>query len=131
LLLAFLTTVLLFVFGDPCAHSFVHGWPCSHGHSRISETKLRIRNIDWAVSHYQMDHNPSPYTGFTCPTDNGELVRKKYLTGERTLSDSYGTPLLFSCPGSHDLQDREKPDIVSAGKDKIFGTADDINSWDL
>jgi hypothetical protein len=35
---------------------------------------------------------------------------------------------LFICPGVHDPAGA---DVTSAGRDGLFGTADDINSWEL
>jgi hypothetical protein len=42
--------------------------------------------------------------------------------------DGWEQPLLFVCPGVHDPAGA---DVTSAGRDGLFGTADDINSWEL
>lgn len=39
--------------------------------------------------------------------------------------DAWHQPLWLICPGRHGLAD-----VISAGPDHMFGTADDLHSWD-
>jgi hypothetical protein len=69
--------------------------------------------------HYQTDHPDR------CPPSLQTLIDERDLN--KLPRDEWGQPLLFTCPGSHHAD----VDVVSAGKDRRFGTVDDINSWDL
>lgn len=44
------------------------------------------------------------------------------------FTDSEGRALQFTCPGVHD---RVGADVVATGPDGVFGTSDDIKSWEL
>jgi general secretion pathway protein G len=87
--------------------------------AKVTDTKMVIRNISEAVSHYQMDNNE-------CPKTLADLTTQKYLTKEP--KDAWNEVLSFKCPGDHNT---DGADIVSKGKDKQEGTADDIKSWEL
>jgi general secretion pathway protein G len=57
-----------------------------------------------------------------CPKSVQDLKAGGVL--KRVKKDPWGTAYQIKCPGEHsDL------DVSSAGKDKEFGTADDVNSW--
>ena len=59
-----------------------------------------------------------------CPTLE-QLVNEDYL--RQLPKDPWGTPLVLRCPGQH----RKDPaDVSSVGADRVFGTDDDINSWE-
>lgn len=46
---------------------------------------------------------------------------------EKGDHSTFGTPFLYQCPGYHN---RQSYDLVSAGRDGIFDTSDDINNWE-
>ncbi len=93
---------------------------CSGRRPRITETKLTIKTVEQALIHFQTDHEEN------CPRSLSQLFEEKYLT-KRPL-DAWDAPLRFVCPGEHD---RDGADVSSAGKDRQWGTADDLNSWEL
>lgn len=88
--------------------------------ARVTDTKVVIQNIEQALEHYHVDNTDA------CPKSVDELYEQKYLTKKPV--DAWGQPLSFKCPGDHNP---DGADIVSKGKDKQEGTADDIKSWDL
>src|SRR5579859_360789 len=83
----------------------------------VCDSRLGVHTVEQAVIHYQTD-NPD-----ACPRTLGTLVDDKYLM--KTPLDAWGQPLLFVCPGVHNP---DGADITSAGRDHLFGTADDIHS---
>jgi hypothetical protein len=86
----------------------------------IRNTNIWIHTVEQAMAHYQTDHaNP-------CPPSLQTLVDERYLS--RLPRDEWGQPLRMTCPGS---RNGAEVDVVSAGKDGRFGTADDVKSWDL
>jgi len=87
--------------------------------SKITNTKMAIKSVEQALVHFQTDNTDS------CPKQLQDLVTQKYLT--KTPQDAWGQPLIFKCPGEHNP---DGADIISKGKDKQEGTADDIKSWD-
>jgi hypothetical protein len=82
--------------------------------------KLRVKAVRDAVTQYMIE-TPS------CPHGIKDLVAGKYLD-ESLAIDPWGSALILRCPGNNDS---DGADVSSAGPDKMFGTADDINSWDL
>lgn len=57
-----------------------------------------------------------------CPKSVQDLKAGGVL--KKVKKDPWGTEYQLKCPGEH-----SDIDISSAGKDKEFGTADDVNSW--
>jgi hypothetical protein len=53
--------------------------------------------------------------------------RQRYLAS--VPHDGWHRPLRLTCPSRH--AGGQPCDVSSAGPDGIFGTGDDINSWDL
>ena len=96
---AFGLLVTQFVFGS-------HGCP-----SRVTIASLRVRDIDTAIAQYQIDQH-------RCPIDSDDLVAGKYVN-PRGLVDPWNRAIQFTCTD-------EDTRVVSAGPDKIFGTADDV-----
>jgi general secretion pathway protein G len=88
--------------------------------AKVTDTKIIIKNVEQALVHYQTD-NTDP-----CPKSLSDLATQKYLSKEPV--DAYGQPLSFKCPGEHNT---DGADIISKGKDRQEGTADDIKSWEL
>ena len=88
--------------------------------AKVTDTKVIIRSIEQAIVHYQTD-NTDP-----CPKSLSELFTQKYLTKEPV--DAWGSPLVFKCPGE---KNTDGADIISKGKDRQEGTADDLKSWEL
>jgi hypothetical protein len=91
---------------------------CGH----VRNTKVIIHTVEQAMVHYRVDHADP------CPPSLQALVDGHYIT--KLPRDEWGQPLRFTCPGLHASGDADA-DVVSAGKDRRYGTADDINSWDL
>jgi general secretion pathway protein G len=76
-----------------------------------------IAELSQGVDAYRLERG-------RCPKDMQELVTAGII--KQLKPDPWGTPFVFACPGEHgDF------DIASAGKDREFGTDDDVNSWDL
>jgi general secretion pathway protein G len=88
--------------------------------AKVTDTKLVIKTIEQALVHFQTDNTDS------CPKSLSDLVTGKYL--DKQPKDAYGQELIFKCPGDHNT---DGADIISRGKDKQEGTADDIKSWEL
>jgi general secretion pathway protein G len=88
--------------------------------AKVKNTKVIIHTVQEALVHYATDNTDG------CPKSLDELVTQKYLTHK--VVDDWGQPLIFQCPGQHNT---DSADIVSKGKDKTEGTADDIKSWEL
>jgi hypothetical protein len=84
------------------------------------DTKMIIHNVEQALVHYQADNDNG------CPPSIDALVQDRYMA--QSPRDKWGQPLTFRCPGEHVP---DGADITSAGKDHLFGTADDINNWDM
>jgi general secretion pathway protein G len=57
-----------------------------------------------------------------CPKSVQDLKAGGVL--KKVKKDPWGTEYQIKCPGEH-----SDIDVSSAGKDKEFGTADDVNSW--
>lgn len=87
--------------------------------AKITNTKMVIKSVEQALVHFQTDNTDA------CPKQLSQLVSEKYLNKEPL--DSWGQALTFRCPGE---KNRDGADIVSKGKDKQEGTADDIRNWD-
>jgi hypothetical protein len=57
------------------------------------------------------------------------VARQRYLLA--VPRDAWGRPLRLVCPTRHANSGWDPCDVSSAGPDGIFGTRDDINSWEL
>lgn len=88
--------------------------------AKITDTKMVIKNVEAALVHFQTENTDS------CPKGIADMVSQKILPKEPL--DAWGQPLSFKCPGEHNP---DGADVVSKGKDKQEGTADDIRSWEL
>ena len=88
--------------------------------AKITDTKMVIKNVEAALVHYQTENTDS------CPKGVQDLVAQKIMPKEPL--DAWGQSLIFKCPGEHNP---DGADIISKGKDKQEGTADDIKSWEL
>jgi general secretion pathway protein G len=88
--------------------------------AKITDTKMVIKSIENAVVHFQTENTDS------CPKGIADLVTQKIMPKEPL--DAWGQPLIFKCPGEHNP---DGADIISKGKDKAEGTADDIKSWEI
>ena len=88
--------------------------------SKVKNAKMVIKAVEQALVAYQTDNTDS------CPKIISDLYTQKYLTKEP--KDPWGEPLVFKCPGEHN---KDGADLVSKGKDKQEGTADDVKSWEL
>jgi general secretion pathway protein G len=88
--------------------------------SKVKNAKMVIKAVEQGLVAFQTDNTES------CPKSLSDLYTQKYLT--KDPRDPWGEPLIFKCPGEHNT---DGADIVSKGKDKQEGTADDIRSWEL
>jgi general secretion pathway protein G len=88
--------------------------------AKITDTKMVIKNVEAALVHFQTENTDS------CPKGVQDLVAQKIMPKEPL--DAWGQSLIFKCPGEHNP---DGADIISKGKDKQEGTADDIKSWEL
>jgi len=88
------------------------------GCHKIHDTRLLMKSVEQALILFQAGHTES------CPRSLAQLRDEKYLT--RVPMDPWGTALGFQCPGRHD---RDGADLWSAGRDRRWGTEDDLYSW--
>jgi general secretion pathway protein G len=88
--------------------------------AKVKNAKMIIKACEQALVAYQTDNTDS------CPKQLADLYTQKYLTKEP--KDPWGEPIVFKCPGEHN---KDGADLVSKGKDKQEGTADDVKSWEL
>jgi hypothetical protein len=89
---------------------FTHS--CSPG-PRIAYAKSRVRAIERALTEYQLDWND-------CPRPKDALIDGGYLDS-RNFTDPWEKTISFRCSVDEDR-------VVSAGPDRIFGTADDVTN---
>jgi Type II secretion system (T2SS), protein G len=92
---------------------------CRYPGGGVSTTKQRVKAARDAVTQFMIE---TP----RCPRDIETLVAGHFLNPE-SAKDTWGTPLAMKCPG---LNDADGADVSSAGPDRLFGTADDICSWE-
>ena len=88
--------------------------------AKITDTKMVIKNVEAALVHFQTENTDS------YPKGVQDLMTQKIMPKEPL--DAWGQSLIFKCPGEHNP---DGADIISKGKDKQEGTADDIKSWEL
>ncbi len=88
--------------------------------AKVKNTKITMKTIEQALVHYQVDNSSDP-----CPRTLNDLFSQKYIN--KDPKDEWGSTFSFKCPGDHNS---DGADLISRGKDKQEGTADDIKSWD-
>jgi Type II secretion system (T2SS), protein G len=101
-------TGVFIVFGRVRSHC-----PCGH-----HDTRGRMKRLERALVAYRNEHFDD------CPPSLASFVERRFLPAP---VDTWNQPLVFVCPGVHDPAGA---DLTSAGADHIFGTADDLHSWD-
>jgi general secretion pathway protein G len=98
-------------------------------YANIDATRISIRGVEQAVKLYSLDHTgkyPSSAQGLkalVAKEAKDSKWRGPYL--EREAVDAWGTPLQYAFPGQ---KVPGNPDIISAGPDQQFNTADDITN---
>jgi general secretion pathway protein G len=99
----------------------------------IKATQNSIAMLENALKLYAQDHDgnfPATNEGLMVlivPNGNDEQWKGPYLENDKELpKDAWGTEFQYEYPGKNN---RMKGDILSAGPDRQFGTADDINNW--
>ncbi len=85
---------------------------------RRVDTRMRMKEVEAALVRYHA------YSFDDCPPSLGVLVDERILL--RPPVDAWRQPLIFICPGVHAADG----DLISAGPDHVFGTGDDLHSWD-
>jgi len=86
---------------------------------QVNTAKLQVKEVSNAVMQYMIENNSE------CPKGIEDMVAKKNLT--KPPKDPWGSEFILRCPGQNDT---DGADVVSVGKDKQEGTADDIKSWE-
>ena len=86
------------------------------GGAQTDAAKNEVTSIQSMAEMYQMQKK-------TCPKEVQDLKAAGIM--KKVKKDPWGTAYKLTCPGEH-----APVDVVSAGPDKEFGTADDVNSWD-
>ena len=76
-------------------------------------SQQRVQELDQAVARYLLDTRH-------CPRTTADLVAMGYVSA-RALRDAWRTDIALSCSEAGSL-------VRSAGRDKVFDTADDISS---
>ena len=85
----------------------------------VTNARVQVREVSQALEHWQSDNEAH------CPPRLATLYDEHYLSGGPR--DPWGHPLHFICPGAHAP---EGADVSSAGADGVFGTSDDLVSWE-
>jgi general secretion pathway protein G len=86
------------------------------GGAQTDTAKNEVTSIQSMAEMYQMQKK-------SCPKDVQDLKASGIM--KKVKKDPWGTAYKLNCPGEH-----APVDVVSAGPDKEFGTADDVNSWE-
>jgi hypothetical protein len=76
-------------------------------------SQQRVQELDQGLAGYLLDTR-------RCPTTAADLVARGYVNAV-ALNDAWKTPLALSCSDIGSF-------VRSAGRDKVFDTADDITS---
>jgi general secretion pathway protein G len=99
-------------------------------YANIDATRISIRGVEQAVKLYSLDHAgryPGSEQGLkVLMTKDGKDSRWRGPYLEREALDAWGSPLQYAFPGQ---KNAGGVDIVSAGPDRQFNTADDIGNW--
>jgi hypothetical protein len=105
--------------------SVVYGWQSAvywltpHGCiSKVSLARRRVWEVSDAATMYMIENSG-------CAPTLDALVTGGYLD-RHDVRDPWGSELRLLCTYAHDRGD----EVVSAGPDKEFDTADDIHGWD-
>jgi len=106
---------LLVALGGAVGLAHVSG---GHGCGPRVKTRAMVHTVKAAAESYLADHED------VCPTI-GRLVKERYLP-EPPL-DAWAQPLYMRCRPASALH---PVDLISAGPDRMFGTDDDIGSWE-
>jgi len=85
---------------------------CTLSVPEFREARLRMGDVRQAVTTYQIERN-------RCPRDRYDLIQGGYIDARRFV-DPWRRPIAFLCSA-------EDTTVISAGSDRVFGTADDIN----
>lgn len=106
--------------------------------SRVTESKIQIKNFETALKMYKLDNGKYPTTSqglvalVEMPRTN-PVPRKwhkgGYLEKRRIPNDPWGNSFLYLSPGLHGDYD-----LLSYGADGLKGGADfdsDINNWEI
>lgn len=84
---------------------------CGPGAERFRSATHRIRNIEFAIDMYQIEHN-------RCPPTRDALIADGDVSA-RDLLDPWGRSIAYWC-------DEDETIVTSAGPDGLFGTLDDV-----
>lgn len=102
--------------------------------AKITSAESNISSLVTNVDGYRIigKRYPSEAQGLEAlvkrPTTSPKPKRwTQTLDSEEALFDPWDTKYQYKYPGS---KDPSKPEIISAGPDKVFGTEDDISSQD-
>jgi hypothetical protein len=91
---------------------------CRFRYERQAATRATMVNLELAVVKFDVDHD-------RCPRSMAELIGGGYVT--RAPLDGWHHPLILTCPSRHEWR---AADVISAGLDGRFNTADDLRSWE-
>lgn len=99
--------------------------------ARVNTTKIAINGVKTALGNYEVQVGSFPTTAqglsalVTRPSDVAEdQWKEKYI--DDLPKDAWGREFKYECPSTH----QKDYDLISAGKDGKFGTADDITNFD-
>ncbi len=87
--------------------------------AKIRATKASLTTIKGILQSYQVDHS-------TYPPDLQTLITSKYME-DKKIQDGFQQPLYYANPG---IGGRAY-ELLSAGPDTKFQTADDIDVWTM
>ena len=92
---------------------FLTGRGCSFVASKNSVAGWRVAGAARAVADYSLEHQG-------CPTTRDDLIGGGYIDAS-SFVDPWGTSIAYWCAD-------DAANVISAGPDRTFGTADDITS---
>jgi hypothetical protein len=92
---------------------FLTGRGCSFVESKVHIAFWRVAGAERALADYSLEHQ-------RCPTTRDDLIGGGYIDAP-SLVDPWGTSIAYWCSD-------DAANVISAGPDRTFGTADDITS---
>ncbi|MBA4027567.1 MAG: hypothetical protein C0475_00200 [Planctomyces sp.] len=92
--------------------------------ARLSETRTYLSQIRTALTDYNANTGAFPASLAELASGTGA---NRYL--QRIPQDGWKQDFLYRFPGQSGANEDQPYDLISSGRDKQFGTGDDLNVW--
>lgn len=92
--------------------------------ARVSETRTYLSQLRTALTDFNANTGSFPASLTELASGTGA---NKYL--QRIPQDGWKQDFLYRFPGQAGANEDQPYDLISSGRDKQFGTADDLNVW--